>query len=140
MEVSDPGHIYHLKELGGGDQTLTFMKRSGGAIQYDKEWPGLQVQEVLRALIDRSKYLYDVLPCNETADAVWHLQMALYLYELRAWRRKQEAVNREAPEHDDTHRSRPWRDPPHEAPFNEHGIELRPTGEDGQIVLGNTST
>ena len=140
MEVIDPGHIYHLKGLGGGDQTLTFMKRSGGAIQYDEEWPGLQVQEVLRALIDRSKYLHDVLPCNETADAVWNLQRALYMYEVRAARRKEEAVNREAPEHDDTQHGKSWRKNPHGVPFNEIGIELRPTGEDGHIILDATST
>jgi hypothetical protein len=135
MRVIDPGHIYELQGLGGGDQTLTFIKRSGGAIKYDKEWPGLQTQEVLRALIDRTKYLNDVLPCTETQDALWYLRRVLYLYELRAWRRKQEAVNREAPEHDDTARGRPWRELPHEAPFNEQDIELRPTGPDGHIIL-----
>jgi len=135
MKVIDEGHIYQLKELGGGDQTLTFMKRSGGAVSYAQEWPGVQTQEVLRALIDRTKYLDQVLPCTETKDAAWHLQMALYLYELRAFRRKQENVNRESPEHDDSHRGRPWRNNPHEVPFNEINIELLPTGEDGHIVL-----
>lgn len=135
MEVIDPGHIYALAGLGGGDQTLTFIKRSGGAIEYDEEWPGLQTQEVLRALIDRTQYLDAVLPCKETEDAVYHLRMALFMYELRAWRRKQEEVNREAPEHDDTERPRPWREFPFEAPFSEHEIELRPTGPDGHIIL-----
>jgi len=111
------------------------VKRSGGAVTYEAEWPGLQTQEVLRALIDRTQYLDAVLPCKETEDAIWHLQMALYLYELRAWRRKQEAVNREAPEHDDSQHGKSWRTYPHEAPFNEIDIELRPTGTDGHIVL-----
>jgi len=135
MQVIDPGHIYLLKGLGGGDQELTFIKRSGGAIEYDEEWPGVQTQEVLRALIDRTQYLNAVLPCKETEDAVYYLRMALFMYELRAWRRKQEAVNRHAPEHDDTERPRPWRKHPFEAPFGEYRIELRPTGPDGHIIL-----
>lgn len=134
MKVLDPGHVYLLEGLGGNDQTLTFIKRSGGAIQYEKEWPGLQTQEVLRALIDRSKYLNGIIPCTETEDAVYHMRMALYFYELRAWRRKQEAVNRKAPEHDDSGRGRPWRELPHEAPFNEYEIELKPVGPDGHIL------
>lgn len=135
MRVIDNGHIYELDNLGGGKQRLVFVKRSGGAIQYDEEWEGLQTQEVLRALIDRTKYLYDVLPCAETGDALWHLRMALYMYEVRAYRRKQEDVNRKAPEHDDTERPRPWRKCPHNVPFNEQDIEQRPVGEDGHIVL-----
>lgn len=70
MRIIDPGHIYELRQLGDEEtQTLKFVKRSGGAVHYDKEWPGMQTQEVLRALIDRTQYLYDVLPCKETAEA-----------------------------------------------------------------------
>lgn len=135
MKVSDPGHVYELDQLGGGVHTLVFVKRSGGAVAYEQEWPGVQTQEVLRALIDRTKYLNGVLECAETKDAVWHLRMALYCYELRAWRRKQGKVNRKSPAHDDTGRSRPWREHPDDAPFSEYEIELRPTGPDGHIVV-----
>lgn len=136
MKVIDPGHVYEMWCLGGGTQTLRFVKRSGGAVKYAEEWAGLQTQEVLRALIDRTQYLYDVLPCNETADALWHLRMALWSYEARAYRRKQASVNRLQPAHDDTARLRPWRDDPAaDVPFNEHNIEQRPIGADGHIVL-----
>ena len=135
MKVLDKGHIYELSQLGGGVQKLTFVKRSGGAIRYKKEWPGVQTQEVLRALIDRTKYLDMVLPCNETRDALWHLRMALYLYEVRAYRRKQEKVNRKSPKHDDTERPHSWRQYPHGVPFNEQNIERRPTGKDGHILI-----
>lgn len=135
MIVLDPGHIYELGQLGGGTQKLTFVKRSGGAIAYKDEWPGVQTQEVLRALIDRTKYLDGVLGCAETQDAMHHLRMALYCYELRAWRRKRDKVNRKSPAHDDTERNRPWRANPDGAPFGEYEIELRPVGPDGHIVL-----
>ena len=136
MKVIDPGHIYELIELGSDKtQTLTFIKRSGGAITYDHEWPGLQTQEVIRALIDRTEYLDAVLTCTETQDALYHLRMALYCYELRAYRRKRESVNRKAPSHDDSERPRPWRDNPDDMPFNEQDIENRPIGPDGHIVI-----
>jgi hypothetical protein len=135
MNVIDPGHVYQLDQLGGGTQTLTFVKRSGGAIQYEQEWPGLQTQEVLRALIDRTKYLDKVLPCVETKDALWYLRRALYEYEKRAYRRKEQRLNRQQPKHDDTARSRPWREYPDDVPFTEQDIELRPVGEDGHIII-----
>lgn len=136
MRVIDPGHIYELSQLGTAEPfTLKFVKRSGGAIRYEEEWPGLQVQEVLRALIDRSIYLDNVIPCTETQDAIYHLRMALFMYEVRAWRRKQEGKNRKQPAHDDTARPREWREFPFEdVPFTEHQIELRPIGADGHII------
>lgn len=136
MKIIDPGHIYELQQLGGGTQKLTFVKRSGGTISYDQEWVGVQVQEVLRALIDRTKYLNDVLPCVETQDALHNLRMALFEFEARAWRRKQEKVNRKKPAHDDSVRPKSWHESPFDdVPFNEHEIELRPVGDDGHIIL-----
>ncbi len=136
MKIINPGHIYELQQLGSArTQLITFVKRSGGAVEYDREWPGLQTQEVLRALIDRTQYLIGVLPCVESEDAVYHLRMALWNYETRAWRRKQGKLNRKKPEHDDTERSRAWRKRTFaDVPFNEHGIELRPIGADGHLA------
>lgn len=136
MKVIDTGHIYDLTQLGGGTQRLTFVKRSGDAINYEEEWPGVQTQEVIRALIDRTKYLNNILPCVETMDALQDLRMALFMYEVRAWRRKQEKINRKKPAHDDSDRPRAWRENPFEdVPFNEHEIELRPIGADGHILV-----
>lgn len=130
MNIIDPGHIYDLWLIGTDQpQRLTFVKRSGGAIQYDHEYPGVQVQEVLRALIDRSEYLDAILPCFETQDAVWFLRRALHAYEARAYRRKQEAVNREQPAHDDTVREH------RDVPFGEYQIEDHPIGDDGHIRI-----
>ena len=140
MEVVDLGHVYLLDTFGKNGKLkrkakLRFIKRSGGAITHPNEHPGLNTQEVLRALIERSEFLDDVLECDETKDAIYHLRMALYMYELRAWRRKQEKVNKLEPAHDDSERPRPWREHPHEAPFSEHMIEERETGDDGHIIL-----
>jgi hypothetical protein len=137
MKIVDDGHVYDLWQLGSDDpQRLTFIKRSGGAIQYEEEWAGVQTQEVIRALIDRSEYLNSIIPCVETDDAIWHLRMALFMYEARAHRRKIEALNRKQPEHDDSVSPKAWREQPFsDVPFNEHEIELRPIGEDGHIIL-----
>ena len=141
MKVVDPGHVYELDHLGGrGSQTIRFVKRSGGAAVHDEEWDGLQTQEVLRALIDRTDYLFDILPCVESGDAAWHLRMALFEYEARAYRRKQEDKNRKTPAHDDTERPRSYRDRQYaDVPFDETDIETRPIGLDGHIVLDGMS-
>jgi len=141
MKVIDPGHKYELWQLGTINPTyLTFVKRSGGAIQYKDEWPGLQTQEVLRAVIDRSKYLNDIIPCAETEDAIYYARMALFMYEVRAYRRKQEELNRKQPKHDDSTSPKTWRRNPFaDVPFSEHEIELRPIGPDGHIIIEEQS-
>jgi hypothetical protein len=136
MKIIDPGHIYELDELGSENKKIiTFIKRSGGAVQYDEEWAGLQTQEVLRALIDRTKYLYDVLPCKETEEAIKHLRMALYWYEVRALRRKRSATNRTTDDHNDSETITFMPTYPSDIPFTEHEIELRSKGVDGHIIL-----
>lgn len=129
MEVVTKGHVYRMVQLGGGIQDITFVRRSGGAVTYPTEWPGVQTQEVLQVLIDRTKYLNGILPCVETEDDLYYLRMALFMYEVRAWRRKQEKVNREKPAHDDSERAKVWHELPFsDVPFNESEIELRPIG------------
>lgn len=131
MNVIEPGHVYELPNLcDPGHQTLTFIKRSSGAIDYkDAEHPGTNTQSVLRALIDRTKYLDDVLEAEETQDAVYHLRMALFVYEARAWRRKQQKLNGEAGV------SEPTGDRYDDVPFSEWEIEKLPVGEDGHVVV-----
>jgi hypothetical protein len=136
MKVIDPGHIYELSQLGDNEkQYLKFIKRSGGAVVYEQEWSGLQSQEVLRALIDRTKYLNSVLPCKETDEIIKHLQMALYWYEVRALRRKRSQTNRTTNDHDDM--LTPEYSPQHapDISFTEKDIEMHLTGEDGHIIF-----
>ena len=136
MKIIDPGHIYELSQLGNDDtQIIKFIKRSGGSVHYEKEWAGLQSQEVLRALIDRTKYLYNILPCKETTEAIRHLQMALYWYEARALRRKRSETNRTTLNHDDSEVVPGLFNLPDDIPFAPQDIELKPIGKDGHILL-----
>lgn len=149
MREIDPGHIYRLWQLGSDEEIeVKFPKRSGGAIQYPEEWPGVQSQEFYRMLIKRTLYLNSIIECNESHSAIWHSRSALWEYEARAWRRKQEKKNRKSPQHDDSERVRPWRqNPANDVPFGlfnivynsileqeeEIWIEDLPIGEDGHI-------
>ncbi len=111
MKILDDGHIYQLDNVGlnKGSQNIKFRKRSGGAIQYEKEWDGLSTQEVLRMAIKRTIYLNNIISCMESDNAIWHLRMALWEYEARAWRRKNDKVNRHKDDHLTETRNRPWR-------------------------------
>ncbi len=137
MKCVEAGHIYKLQHLeSNGEEQLTFIKRSSDAIDYgDGEHPGTNTQEVIRALIDRSKYLNDVIPCPETEDAIYHLRMALYCYEVRAWRRKQEKLNKKAPQHNSDESPNVYRDGYDDIPFSEFNIEHKTTRADGHIIV-----
>jgi hypothetical protein len=135
MKVLELGHIYQLAHLDSdGHESLTFIRRNSKAITHASEHAGTNSQEVLRALIDRTKFLNDIIPCEETQDALWHLRMALFCYEARAWRRKQQKLNREAGQHDAS--AARYKD----VPFSEYsiedleGLEDRPTGSDGHLT------
>lgn len=138
MEVIEAGHVYALAHLESeGSELLTFIRRSSRAIQHPTEHPGTNTQEVLRALIDRTKYLDNIIDAIENDDALYHLRMALLCYEARAYRRKQEKLNRQAEEHTG------FRERDRDIPFTELGyrdgadvgIENLPVGEDGHILV-----
>lgn len=59
MTVIDPGHCYKLKWLDAkGFETINFVKRMGENYPGNNSWyPGTNLQEFLRAGIDRIKYL-----------------------------------------------------------------------------------
>lgn len=133
--VVDEGHIYAARQPDGSVDELRFVKRSGGAIRYPTEWPGVQTQEVLRALIAHTDCLQCDGPDGSLAAVADSIREALYRYELRAWRRKQERANRTELAHDDTERPHPWRKEPDGAPFSSRNIESRPVGADGHIII-----
>lgn len=94
MKVIDPGHEYLLDSLDG-EQTnrLVFVKREG------EKYPGnvgshagTTIQEVLRALIERCRYVNDQIPCRETETATRCLIAALRVLEERAARRHGRAL------------------------------------------------
>lgn len=64
------------------------MKREGKGYPGNKgHCEGTNMQEVLRALIDRSIYLGGQVSCSETEAVIANLRSALLLLELRAARR-----------------------------------------------------
>lgn len=90
MDVLDPGHEYLFNSLDGGDkQHLQFVKRNNPPEKYpgnQDSYPGTTTQEVLRALIDRSIYVNQQIPCPETTATIGLFRTAIYLLESRAKR------------------------------------------------------
>lgn len=92
VKAIDPGHSYLLDCYDSKDgrlASLHFMKREGN------EYPGNvghhsgpNCQEVIRALIDRVKYLDKQDDCPENKDIVEQLRFVLWLFERRAARRR----------------------------------------------------
>ena len=133
IETVDEGHIYEIHLSGHNPQRVTFVKRSGENIRHKEEWPGVQTQEVMRAVIHYIKKNYQRSSAPEIANL---LRMSLFMYEVRAYRRKQESVNRKAPAHDDTARPKDWHLYPFpDVPFNSDKIEMRAIGPDGHIIV-----
>jgi len=89
MIVTDPGHAYLLTTYDGeGHKPLVFMKREGPGFPGNVgHYPGTNCQEVLRALIDRVKYLDGQVPCEENVEILTNLRSALVWFEARAARR-----------------------------------------------------
>ena len=95
MRVLDKGHQYALQHLeSNGEEVLTFVKRSGGPAQYEKDYPGTTTQEAIRALIERTKFVDQLLPCIENQAALICLRSALYWLERRAYLRRIQKLNR----------------------------------------------
>lgn len=95
MNVLDPGHAYDLQHLeGDGAERLVFEKRNSGALDRGTDqYHGTYSQEVIRVLIDRTKYLDSVLPDESNVEIIKHLRAALYWYEFRAYRRHDLKIN-----------------------------------------------
>ena len=89
MKVVEKGHVYDLAskhdEKQGDGNTLVFVNLEKG-----REHNGTTTQEVLRALIDRTRHCNNCLPHPNNERIVYHLRMALVLHEARALERKTE--------------------------------------------------
>ncbi len=86
MEVIDPGHEYTLDSLDGDQPNrLIFVKREGPGYPGNVgHHPGTTMQEVLRALIHRARYVNAQIPDERTERAIRHMEEAVYLFENRA--------------------------------------------------------
>lgn len=103
MKVIDPGHIYELDWLDGPpglgfshssnavdeslkESRLIFVKREG-ELKYPGNighYPGTNLQEVLRACIDRVKYLDKQVHDGRNENVIKNLRHAIWYLEQRA--------------------------------------------------------
>ena len=89
IQIIDPGHTYLIKGVGGcGDQRILFVKNRGEKYPGNSGPPhgGMQSQDLLRVLIDRTEYLNSQGSCAETEYALANLRSALGWFEFRAAR------------------------------------------------------
>jgi hypothetical protein len=118
MEVIDPGHFYALASLDGNDEVewLQFVKREGEGYPGNVgHHPGTIIQEVLRACIDRVKYVDNQIPDERNRPVIDSLRTALYYLEVRAAERH----GKKLPED-----------------LNFHKIEELPVGKNGHFLCG----
>lgn len=87
MKVLDPGHDYLLDNFDGGEAVrLTFVKRNDPPEKYPgNDWahPGTQIQEVLKALIERCQYVNSQVPSIQTEEVEANLARSIWLLEQR---------------------------------------------------------
>lgn len=90
MKVIDEGHSFELNCLDGDIvQRLIHVKREGPGYPGNiGSYPGTTMQEVLRAELNRARYVNMQTPCAETEGVINCLQQALLLLEIRAKRVK----------------------------------------------------
>lgn len=98
MRVVDPGHWYHLDDLDRVDgwaessSELRFVKRTGDAYpgNVGTGYNGTTSQEVLRVLIDRTKYVDKQQHDQANSHAIGLMRGALQAFEDRAARKRDE--------------------------------------------------
>jgi hypothetical protein len=86
MRVIDPGHTYALMQLDGdGEEILRHVKREGAGYPGNVgHYPGTNIQEVLRAEIDRIKYLDNQIHDSTNGLEIKFLRWTLRELECRA--------------------------------------------------------
>lgn len=89
MRVIIPGHRYEMDVLDGSKkEVIDFVMRYGPGYPGNKEWfSGTLMQEVLRVLIDRTKYLNNQVYSPVNPVCIFLYRVALNLLEWRATRR-----------------------------------------------------
>lgn len=88
MKVVDPGHKYALPCLDepfNREFLLTFVKREGEKYPGNVgSYPGVNIQEILRAIIDRVKYLDKQVHDRRNENVITSLRHAIWYLEMRA--------------------------------------------------------
>src|SRR5260221_9597426 len=98
MKCTDPGHRYELDVLDGQNMVskhaLQFVKRMGENYPGNESInPGVTIQEILRACIDRLYYVNNQIRCPASEAAIYNLRVAIWELEVRAKRIKQNTLN-----------------------------------------------
>ena len=84
MHVIKPGHLYRLSHRDGENTTeIQYVNKELGT-----EEEGVVTQEILRMLIDRTRYCNNCQPHPNNERIIYHFRMALVLHEARALERK----------------------------------------------------
>lgn len=85
MKVLHKGHRYELSVVNGDAPPVVvqFQNKEPG-----DECPGVTTQEVIRVLLDRTRYCNNCMPHRVNEEIVYHLRKALVLHEARALERK----------------------------------------------------
>lgn len=83
-----PGHVYELDNLDCNNNNTQLLKFVNRNLESDCE--GTTNQEVLRALIERVKFMDSQIHWPLNKEIIHHLRMAISLHEARALIRKTE--------------------------------------------------
>lgn len=84
MRILDPGHKYQLQDINSESSSNTLIFYKDGSLNWDGEnYAGTCNQEVLRALINRVKFLDLQLEHWVNNQIIHHLRNALILHEIR---------------------------------------------------------
>lgn len=91
FKILDPGHDYLLPVLDGDKPVrLTFVKRNNPPEKFPGNtdaYPGTTTQHVIRALIDRTKYVDNQIHDSANDKVLYKLRECIYALEARAARR-----------------------------------------------------
>lgn len=86
MQIIDPGHTYHLDNVEGGVQELSFINKAPAS---DTDPTLVTVQngttneDVLNVVLDRMHFLDEKMPCDENKQVITCLENALTILATR---------------------------------------------------------
>ena len=87
MKVLDPGHLYMLNILDAPNRAsvLRFVKREGPGYPGNAgHHPGTTIQEVMRAVINRLRYVNNQIPDIHTTKSILLAEQIVFELETRA--------------------------------------------------------
>lgn len=83
MEIEQAGHVYLLDHVDGTGKTrVPFVNKEPG-----HEGGGVTTQEIMRMLIDRTRYCNNCMPYRVNEEIVYHMRKIIALHEARALER-----------------------------------------------------